>query len=199
MGGEPMEELSDRELMVMFKHGRREAFEVLFARHRHHVWSYLRRLLADETSAEDLTQDVFLAVIRSRESYEPEAPFSAWLFRIATNAARSHLRRGNSAAVHALSDNENDAPAKAASESPPQAAYGHELSTALEHAIRELPEPLREVFLLHQVHRVPDAEIAEALEIAPASVRVYLHRARRKLYHELRPLIDDRKGSNAHD
>lgn len=194
-----MEDLSDRELMVMFKHGRREAFEVLFARYRNHVWSYLRRLLADRTSAEDLTQDVFLAVIRSRESYEPEAPFAAWLFRIATNAARSHLRRARGATIQSLRDGENDVLADADVESPHQVAYGHELNSALEQAVRQLPDAQREVFLLHQVHRLDDGDIAQALGLAPASVRVYLHRARQMLYEKLRPLLEDYRESTSDD
>ena len=194
-----MEDLSDRELMVMFKHGRREAFEVLFARYRDHVWSYLRRFLGDRASAEDLTQDVFLSVIRSRSAYEPEAPFAAWLFRIAANAARSHLRRMHGVAVQSLTDCENDVPADTASEPPEDVAFGHELTSALEDAVRRLPDALREVFLLHQVHRLDDGDIAQALDVAPASVRVYLHRARQTLHERLRPLLDDHREETCDD
>ncbi len=194
-----MEDLSDRELMVMFKHGRREAFEVLFARYRDHVWSYLRRLLADRTSAEDLTQDVFLAVIRSRETYQPEAPFAAWLFRIATNAARSHLRRARGSTMQSLPDDESDVRREPDPELPHDVAYGHELNSALEHAVRQLPDALREAFLMHQVHQLADGDIAQALDVAPASVRVYLHRARQMLYEKLRPLLRDGKESPSDD
>ena len=194
-----MEDLSDRELMVMFKHGRREAFEVLFVRYRHQVWSYLRRLVGDEASAEDLVQEVFLAVIRSRETYEAEAPFPAWLFRIATNAARSHFRRGRRSPVQSLAEGENGVPADTRSKPPHDLAYAHELNSALEHAVRELPETLREVFLMRQVHKLTDEEIAQAMDLAPASIRVYLHRARQMLYRKLRPLLDERQGSDADD
>ena len=194
-----MDELTDRELMVMFKHGRREAFEVLFGRYRDHVWSYLRRLVADGTTAEDLTQDTFLAVIRSREGYEPQAPFKAWLFRIATNAARSHFRRGERMTVHTLAGEDPEAESAAAPERPPDQAYEHELSSALEEAVGKLPGALKEVFLLHQVHGLGDEEIAGALELAPASVRVYLHRARKALYERLRPLLGDFKESRTDD
>jgi RNA polymerase sigma-70 factor (ECF subfamily) len=190
-----MDELTDRELMVMFKHGRREAFEVLFGRYRDHVWSYLRRLLGDGTTAEDLTQDTFLAVIRSRESYEPQAPFKAWLFRIATNAARSNFRRRERMTVHTLAEEDAEANAAPPAERPPEQEYGHELSSALEEAVGKLPGTLREVFLLHQVHGLDDDDIAGALELAPASIRVYLHRARKALYERLRPLLGDFKGS----
>ena len=194
-----MDDLSDRELMVMFKHGRREAFDVLFERYRDYVWSYLRRLLGDETTAEDLTQEVFLSVIRSRKSYEPEAPFAAWIFRIATNAARSHLRRDRRGRIQSLSDENEGSAAPDAAASPRDLAYGRELSSALESAVRDLPETLKEVFLLRQLDRLSDADIAEALDLAPASIRVYLHRARRQLYEKLRPLLDENGEKNADD
>lgn len=190
-----MDELTDGELMVMFKHGRREAFAVLFGRYRDHVWSYLRRLLGDASAAEDLTQDTFLAVIRSRGTYEPRAPFAAWLFRIATNAARSHFRQGKRMAVHTLAEDDPEVESAAALERPEDGAYGSELSAAFEEAVSELPGALKEVFLLHQVHGLGDEEVAHALDLAPASVRVYLHRARRALYERLRPLLGDFRGS----
>jgi len=194
-----MDELTDRELMVMFKHGRREAFEVLFGRYRDHVWSYLRRLLGDATAAEDLTQDTFLAVIRSRESYEPQAPFKAWLFRIATNGARSHFRRGERMTVQTLAEEDAEVQAAGTAECPPDRAYESELNSAFEEAVGRLPGALKEVFLLHQVHGLGDDEIASALELAPASVRVYLHRARKALYERLRPLLGDFKESRTDD
>jgi len=155
--------------------------------------------VADGTTAEDLTQDTFLAVIRSREGYEPQAPFKAWLFRIATNAARSHFRRGERMTVHTLAGEDPEAESAAAPERPPDQAYEHELSSALEEAVGKLPGALKEVFLLHQVHGLGDEEIAGALELAPASVRVYLHRARKALYERLRPLLGDFKESRTDD
>ena len=101
--------------------------------------------------------------------------------------------------LQSLPDDESDVRREPDPELPHDLAYSHELNSALEHAVRQLPDALREAFLMHQVHQLADGDIAQALDVAPASVRVYLHRARQMLYEKLRPLLDDYKENTTDD
>jgi hypothetical protein len=66
------EDLSDEQLMVMFRYGNRTAFELLFEKHRGSVFNFTRRMLGNRTAAEDVCQDVFLGMVRAASTYEPE-------------------------------------------------------------------------------------------------------------------------------
>jgi RNA polymerase sigma-70 factor (ECF subfamily) len=104
---------SDLELMLRVRDGDAASFEVLLRRHRVPVVSFFRRMLRDEALAEDLAQEVFLRVYKSRERYQPEARFTTWLYRIATNLALNAIRdrkdEVSDKAVEALPENQRAA------------------------------------------------------------------------------------------
>ena len=82
----------DAELMLRVKEGDGSSFALLLDKHRNAVIHFLFRMVQDHPVAEELAQEVFLRVYRSRESYEPSAKFTTWLFRIATHLALNWLR-----------------------------------------------------------------------------------------------------------
>src|SRR5271157_3525371 len=82
----------DAELMLRVKDGDGASFGVLLEKHRTAVVHFLYRMVQNHAVAEDLAQEVFLRVYRSRESYEASAKFTTWLYRIATNLAVNHAR-----------------------------------------------------------------------------------------------------------
>src|SRR6266550_4234666 len=84
----------DAELMLRVKEGDRASFGVLLDKHRSPVIHFLYRMVQNHAVAEELAQEVFLRVYRSRGSYEPTAKFTTWLFRIATHLALNALRDG---------------------------------------------------------------------------------------------------------
>lgn len=88
-----MRERSDEQLMKSYAGGSIEAFEMLYERHRAPLYRYLARLAGDPATANDLYQASWEKVIRARRSYKPNAPFRAWLYRIAHNVAMDHFRR----------------------------------------------------------------------------------------------------------
>src|SRR5947208_2839148 len=92
---------SDLELMLRVRRGDAESFEVLLTRYRTPLLNYIWRMVRDQTLAEDLAQEVFLRVYQARERYRPEARFTTWLYRIATNLALNSLRnsRGKQPAI----------------------------------------------------------------------------------------------------
>src|SRR5437764_12118183 len=90
--GLPGEGLSDAELMLQVKAGNDSAFEYLVQKYRRPMLNFMYRMAHNSAAAEDLAQEVFLRVYRSRESYEATAKFSTWLYRIATNLAMNFTR-----------------------------------------------------------------------------------------------------------
>ena len=82
--------------MQAYRAGDARAFERLVARHEKPVWNFLRRFVADATTAEDLLQEVFLRVVKSADEWRGAAKFSTWLYTIARNLSVDHARR----AVH---------------------------------------------------------------------------------------------------
>ena len=84
--------LSDAEVMLRVKAGDESAFEYLVQKYRRPMVSFMYRMAHNSAAAEDLAQEVFLRVYRSRESYEASAKFTTWLYRIATNLAVNHAR-----------------------------------------------------------------------------------------------------------
>src|ERR1039457_3899197 len=86
------EELSDADIMLRVKSGDQSAFEYLVEKYRRPMVNFMYRMAHNAASAEDLAQEVFLRVYRSREGYEASAKFTTWLYRIATNLAMNHVR-----------------------------------------------------------------------------------------------------------
>ena len=84
----------DAELMLRVKEGDGASFAILLEKHRLPVIHFLYRMVQNQAVAEELAQEVFLRVYRSRGSYEPTAKFTTWLFRIATHLALNSLRDG---------------------------------------------------------------------------------------------------------
>src|SRR5262245_33889399 len=79
--------------MTAYQRGELAAFSELVARHEKPLWNFLRRLVNDPATAEDLLQETFMRVVKSAGSWKPEAKFSTWLFTIARNLCVDHARR----------------------------------------------------------------------------------------------------------
>lgn len=88
-----MRELSDEDLMMEWAAGKMEAFELLYARHRTPLYRYVLRQAGDEATANDLYQGSWEKIIRARKTYRPQAPFRAWMYRVAHNHVMDHFRR----------------------------------------------------------------------------------------------------------
>src|ERR1041384_3561411 len=101
----------DAELMLRVKAGDGASFGVLLEKHRSSVVHFLYRMVQNSAVAEELAQEVFLRVYRSRATYEPTARFTTWLFRIATHLALNALRAGkHERSQESLDDDSSRAP-----------------------------------------------------------------------------------------
>jgi RNA polymerase sigma-70 factor (ECF subfamily) len=149
--------LSDTALMVRFKAGESRAFDELYKRHRGPLYRYYLRQ-APRASVDDLFQETWLRLIKGSSSYEPSAPFGAYLFRIAHNVLVDHYRR--SGRTPELTD---DTAIDAIDQSPqPADIYGQAaLRESFLAALESLPAAQREAFLLHQEGGLTLEEIAQ--------------------------------------
>lgn len=151
--------------------GDAEAFTTLFGRHRAALFGYALRMVGRQELAEEVFQETFLSVHRARHTWTGhEGSFRSWLFRIATNNVRDRLRQA-ARRPEILTDEEPVLPA----------AVHLDERIALEQALRQLPEPMREAFVLGVVVGLDHKELAEALDVSPDNARARVSRARARL------------------
>jgi RNA polymerase sigma-70 factor (ECF subfamily) len=171
--------------MLAFRDGDLRAFDELFERWSGRLLRYLDRILRDTAAAEELVQEVFLRVHRARERYQPDARFSTWLYRIATNLALNELRRPRRRDPHESVDDEAGPVLAAATPAPDDVAHARRVGEDVEGALAELPERQRAALWLAAVDGLSYAEVAEALEVSEKAVKALVHRARSGLVQRL--------------
>lgn len=137
----------DSALMLRYRDGDVVAFEVLYQRHNDALYRYLLRLCHHRDTAEDIFQDVWGKIIKSRQNYRPTAKFSTFLYRVAHNCFIDHIRRNkrHSHSVDVEVVNQPDP-----GDQPEALAERSMAKRRLDAALRELPEEQRDVFLLHE-------------------------------------------------
>jgi RNA polymerase sigma-70 factor (ECF subfamily) len=176
----------DVRLMLAFRAGDAAAFDALFRRWASPLLRYLARMLRDDAAAEDLVQEAFLRVHRARERYTPEARFSTWLYRIATNLALNELRRPRRRERHASPDDEGGPELVAPAVEAEGAVDARRRVGRTLDALDALPEKQRAALCLAALEGLSYAEIAEALELSESAVKALVHRARCALADRLR-------------
>jgi RNA polymerase sigma-70 factor, ECF subfamily len=184
---------SDLELMLRVRSGDAESFEVLLTRHRRPLINYFCRMVRDQALAEDLAQEVFLRVYQARERYQPEARFTTWLYRIATNLALNAIRdrREVEAPVEAV-ESERESPESRIVDPGPTAEQ-HLIRCDRERTIRQavaaLPDNQRVAVVLHKYQEVDYRQIAKILGVSESAVKSLLFRAYETLRERLEPLL----------
>jgi RNA polymerase sigma-70 factor (ECF subfamily) len=171
----------DAELMLRVKDGDGASFGVLLEKHRTPVVQFLYRMVQNYAVAEELAQEVFLRVYRSRESYEASAKFTTWLFRIATHLALNALRDGkNEKLQERLDDSSADTPARQVSDARPTVEQKMVYQVRLgevRRAIAMLPEKQRAAVLMHKYEEMEYSQIAKVLSCSESAVKSLLFRA----------------------
>lgn len=173
----PAEHLADEALVTRAQAGERTAFEQLVRRHADRLHAVVRRICADDLVAQEVTQETFLRAWRALPSFQGDAQFFTWLYRIAINETNRHLgRRPAAGAVSSLEDQLIE-PADPGP-GPGQTAEGGELRAALQEAVRALEPAYRAPLILRDVEGLSTAQAAEILEVGEAALKSRLHRAR---------------------
>lgn len=171
----------DAQLMLRVKDGDGASFGLLLDKHRSPVVHFLYRIVQDFAIAEELGQEVFLRVYRSRATYEPTARFTTWLFRIATHLALNWLRDGrNERGQERLDDDTEGTPTLQVSDSKPSVEQNLVYEVKLQEvrrAILGLPEKQRIAVLMHKYEEMEYSQIAMVLRCSESAVKSLLFRA----------------------
>jgi RNA polymerase sigma-70 factor (ECF subfamily) len=171
----------DAELMLRVREGDGASFGVLLEKHRSAVVHFLYRMVQNSAVAEELAQEVFLRVYRSRGTYEPTAKFTTWLFRIATHLALNALRDNrNEKLQDRLDDDSSELPARQVCDSRPSVEQSMVYQAKLaevRRAIALLPEKQRAAVLMHKYEEMEYSQIAKVLNCSESAVKSLLFRA----------------------
>ena len=184
----------DREDMQKLIAGHDAALNDLMERHATPVFHFLCRLTGNEEDANDLAQETFVRVFKSRDRFDPGQKFSTWLFTIAANLGRNHFRwrarHPNISLETPIGDGGeatqtlgNTLPS--AAPNPNEQTLAGERAAAVRQAVAALPEDLREAIVLCEWEECSVAEAATILGSTPKAVESRLYRARRHLREAL--------------
>ena len=172
-------ELTDYELTQRSSKGDMVAFEEVYQRHHRRVYSICLRMLKNTTEAEDLTQDVFIQLHRKIGSFRGDSAFTTWLHRLTVNQVLMHFRKRNVKFEKTTEEGETPVQVVAGSGNPRKMPVVDKI--ALEHAIAQLPNGYRNVFVLHDIEGYEHEEVARILGCSVGTSKSQLHKARLKL------------------
>jgi len=179
----------DAQLMLRVREGDETSFALLLERHRGPVVNFLYRMVQDRAVSEELAQEVFLRVYRSRTSYEPTAKFTTWLFRIATHLALNALRDNKKAkGQESLDEVPGEGIERQVADRQPTIEQELIRNTQLKEirlAIEALPEKQRAAVLMHKYEGLEYAQIAGALRCSESAVKSLIFRAYQTLRSRL--------------
>jgi RNA polymerase sigma-70 factor, ECF subfamily len=172
------DEQSDAELHKAALKGSGEAMAMLYQRHGGLVYRFTLRMSRDEAIAEEVTQEVFLALLRQLDRFDAEkAALATWLCGIARRQLWKHLERFNYSGAE-----DEDAPeAESLDDSPVTWLIRQEAVAAVRQGLEELALPLREVIVLCELEEMSYEQTALVLEVPIGTVRSRLHRAKARL------------------
>lgn len=183
------EQSSDEDLMLAFQKGDERAFSILVERYQVRIFNYIYRYTYDAERSEEIAQEVFIRVFRSRDRYQVSAKFATFIYRIALNLAfnevRNRKRRRTDTVdeFYTLADREM--------ESPHELVDRSEVESAIWREINQLPEKYYDVVLLCDVEELSYKEAGEVLGISVGTVQSRLSRGRQRLREKLGYLMKD--------
>jgi len=165
--------MSDEQIMEAVKNGDLQQASLLFDRFHKRIYNFLAHMTADRDAAEDLTQNVFLRLLKYRHSYNPEMKFQSWIYQMARNAFSDHYQQQKQRTpvkieIEKLNDRMPDLL---------DALEQEENEKRLIRALAQLPDDYRELLVLTRFQHLKYEEVAGYLDITVANVKVKVHRA----------------------
>jgi RNA polymerase sigma-70 factor (ECF subfamily) len=190
------DESSDAAVMLRVAAGDEAGFNYLVGKYHRAMISFLFRMVHNQAVAEELAQEVFLRVYRSRESYRAEAKFTTWLYRIATNLAVNHARdtkheRSAQNIYLDAPDEESGTTPDVADDTPTveQTLLRDERMAAIRAHVMELPERQRMAVLMHKYQGMDYRQIGEVLKLSESATKSLLFRAYQTLREKLKDFV----------
>lgn len=184
-----MEELPDEKLMDRFCAGDNSAFQLLFDKYKNRIFSYICNVFEhDRSLAEDYTQEIFIRVIRYRDKFNSSMRFSTWLYTIAKNYCKNQIRYtkrrpemifGEDFKILGIPDDSGSN------------LRNQELNSIIRGVLAELPENLREIFVLREIENLSFEEISEMTGLKEGNIRTLLSRAKSQLREKIKPYLEN--------
>ncbi len=188
------EDISDLDLIRRLKMGDKTAFSLLVRRWQKTVYTQCFRQVGRKSIAEELVQDIFLAIYRSASNFREEAKFSTWLFRIVINHCKNKNQYGyrRKEKFHEPiegSDPERPRELAAVSANPEELSHQASLKAAIQDGLANLDEKQRCILILRDIQGLSYDEIAEIIDTPKGTVKSRIHRARLSLAEKLKTQI----------
>jgi RNA polymerase sigma-70 factor, ECF subfamily len=189
-------QMDDAAIMLELRAGNMAGFDFLIQKYRKPIIHFMYRMVRNQAIAEELAQEVFLRVYRSRETYRAEARFSTWLYRIATNLGVNYARdnrheRMASTVYLDEADSETGTTPDVADSTPGAEAdmLQRERLNAIRQHVMELPERQRVAVLMHKYEGLDYRQIGDVLKLSESATKSLLFRAYQTLREKLKPFI----------
>lgn len=183
--------MEDKELVERARDGDRDAFEGLVRKYEAKVYHLAYGFVQDRAAADDLAQDVFLKVYLSLGKFHFRSEFGTWLYRLAVNHIKDHLRKTARKREVSLDDVAEAAfPAADDVREREDAKIRDDRRRAVLKVLETLPAKYRVILTLRDVEGLPYETIADTLSISPGTVDSRLHRARKMLLKKMAPYLD---------
>jgi RNA polymerase sigma-70 factor, ECF subfamily len=193
----------DAALVERVKNGDVRAFEMLVVKYQRRIERLIGRMVRDVDLVEDIAQETFIRAYRAMGQFRGDSAFYTWLYRIAVNTAKKtlvELKRDPVVTESALAgrddDDETSRPEHELSdtETPEAVLASKEIAAAVNAAVQDLSEDLRQAIVLREIEGLSYEEIATAMQCPIGTVRSRIFRAREAIATRLRPLLDTREG-----
>lgn len=180
--------LDDPALVELARRGHRDAFRHIMQRCNQRLFRVARGVVHDDAEAEDVVQAAYLHAFEKLATFRGDAMLLTWMTRIVLNEACGRLRRHRPRVdidrIDAIVADDRQVvpfPSRFGNEDPAACTARSEIRRLLEHAIDELPEPFRVVFVMREIEQCTVEETAHSLDLRAETVKTRLHRARRLL------------------
>jgi RNA polymerase sigma-70 factor, ECF subfamily len=189
-------EMEDSAIMLELSAGNMAGFDFLIQKYRRPIINFMYRMVRNQAVAEELAQEVFLRVYRSRETYRAEARFSTWLYRIATNLgvnyARDNRQERTASTVYLdEADSETGTTPDVADSTPgaEAALLRRERLNAIRDHVMALPERQRSAVLMHKYEGMDYKQIGDVLKLSESATKSLLFRAYQTLREKLKEFV----------
>jgi RNA polymerase sigma-70 factor (ECF subfamily) len=194
---------SDQMLVERSVAGDQRAFELLVIKYQRRIQRLIGRMVRDTDLVEDIAQETFIRAYRALHQFRGESQFYTWLYRIAANTAKKYLlqlKRDNVVFEASFqSDDEADETSRqksepTTSETPESVLAAREIAAAVNVALEQLPEELRQAITLREMEGLSYEEIAEMMNCPIGTVRSRIFRAREAVSARIKPMLDSQSG-----
>jgi len=187
-----MHKLNDHELVSRAKSGDDSAFNELMRRHYKGVLNYIYRFTNGSNTTEDLTQEVFYRVYKSLDRYRPEAQFTTWLYKIATNLCISDFKKNSKYfSLDEIAENTGEMEDDSFFEADDN-IYRKQIKKSIDDALKKLTDKERIAITLCKYQGFSYNEVAEVMDCSVGAVKTHIYRGRMKLVEMLGFLVDDK-------